>query len=181
MKRVIVIGTTGSGKSTMATNVAALIDAPVIELDRFLWMPGWQQRDNQEYLRLLENALHTEKWVIDGNTRRNRPLVWGEADTLIWLNYGFFVNYSRLLWRTIKRVIKKEEVLPGCVETFRSQFLSSDSLLVWFFKTFWKRKKDYRNALKQEEYQHLTVLEFRQPQQANRFLQHLRDSYQVTE
>jgi len=175
MKRVIVIGTTGSGKSTMANHLAEIIDAPVIALDELLWMPDWQQRDKAEYLEMLQEKIKAEKWVIDGNTRRNRELVWGEADTVIWLNYGFCVNYSRLLIRTIRRVISKEEVMPGCVETFQSQFLSSDSLLIWFFKTHWKRKKDYRKALAEDTYQHLQVIEFKRPGQAKKLLQSLRN------
>ncbi len=175
MKRVIVIGTTGSGKSTMAKEIADTIEAPMIVLDELLWMPGWQPRGKEDYQALLQHALQSDTWVIDGNTRRNRAIVWGSADTVVWLNYSFWVNFTRLLWRTIRRVISHEEVYPGCIETFRSQFLSKDSLLIWFFKTFWKRKKDYRLALQDEAYQHLTVLEFKHPRQAKRFLERLRD------
>ena len=176
MQRVIVIGTAGSGKTTMAKNVAAAIGGTAYDIDDFHWQPGWVERSPEEMIELFREPLGTECWTLAGNHSRTRHFTWAQADTVICLNYGFFVNFSRLLWRTIKRVVIREEVMPGCVETFRSQFLSKDSLLVWFFQTYWKRKKTYPQLFVQEEYQHLTVLEFRHPRQAKRFLKHLQGS-----
>ena len=175
MKRIIVIGTTGSGKSTMANHLAEILDLPVIGLDELIWKPNWELRDRDEYLVMLKEKIESDTWVIDGNTRRNRPLVWGEADTVVWLNYSFPLIFCRLFIRTVRRVFTQEEVMPGCVETFRSQFLSNDSLFVWLFKDYRRRKKDYRHALQREEFQHLQVLEFNRPRQANKFLAQLRE------
>ena len=176
MKRVLVIGTTGSGKTTMARKVAEIIDGTALDIDDFLWQPGWVQRPKEEMLAMLVEPLSQERWTLSGNNRKNRDFYWSRADTVIWLNYSFWVVFSRLLMRTIKRVVMKEEVMPGCVETFHSQFLSKDSLLVWFFKTYWHRKKDYRKAINEDKYQHLTVLEFRHPRQAKQFLENLRET-----
>lgn len=175
MQRVLVIGTTGSGKTTMAKKVAAAINGTALDIDDFLWKPGWVQRPKEEMLAMLIEPLAKEKWTLSGNNRKNRDFYWSRADTVIWLNYSFWVVFSRLLWRTIKRVVTKEEVMPGCVESFRSQFLSKDSLLVWFFQTYWKRKKDYRQAIRSHKYQHLTIIEFKHPRQAKRFLKDLRE------
>lgn len=176
MKRVIVIGTTGSGKSTMARNVAEAINGKALDIDDFHWQPGWEARTPEEMVELFREPLQAERWTLAGNHSRTRDFTWAQADTIIWLNYPFYVNFPRLFWRTIKRVVLKEEVMPGCVETFRSQFLSKDSLLVWFFQTFWKRKKQYRQILGQEQYQHLTVLEFKHPWEANRFIKQLQET-----
>ncbi|NSW53107.1 MAG: hypothetical protein HPY85_11435 [Anaerolineae bacterium] len=171
MQRIVVIGTTGSGKSTFGRRLAATLGVPFVELDRFLWSPNWQKRDTAEYQRLLGEALAQDGWVMDGNTRENRDRVWGRADTVVWLNYPFLINFSRLFWRTVQRVIKHEEVFEGCVETFHSQFLSSDSLFIWFFRTFWKRRKMYRELFDHPPYPHLHMIEFTKPRKANRFIQ----------
>lgn len=177
MKRVLVIGTTGSGKTIMAQNVAEAIDGTALDIDDFHWQPGWVERKPEEMIEMFRKVLQAKRWTLAGNHSRTRHFTWAQADTVIWLNYPFYVNFLRLFWRTIKRVTTKEEVMPGCVETFRSQFLSKDSLLIWFFQTFWKRKKQYRQILAQEEYQHLTVLEFRHPRQAKSFLKQLKESH----
>lgn len=176
MQRVVVIGTTGSGKSTMAHKVANAISANAIDLDDLLWQPGWVKRPAEEIIELLREPLQAERWVIAGNNRKSRDFIWAQADTVIWLNYSFLVNFSRLLFRTIKRVATRQEVMPGCVETFRSQFLDPDSLLVWFFQTFWKRKKEYRELLANPGYAHLTAIEFNHPRQARHFFNDLYDS-----
>lgn len=170
MKRVVVIGTTGSGKSTFARFLAEKIEADYISLDHLSWMPGWQQRPKPEYQILLAEQLKKETWVVDGNTRESREMLWGMADAVVWLNYSFWVNFGRLFFRTMQRIIRREEVFPGCVETFRSQFLKSDSILIWFFRTFWKRRRMYGEALTSEHYPHLQIYVFKHPRQAKLFL-----------
>jgi adenylate kinase family enzyme len=177
MKRVVVIGTTGSGKTTMAKRVAEAIGCTAFDIDDFHWQPGWVERMPEEMIELFREALKADKWTLAGNHSRTRDFTWAQADTVIWLNYSFWVVFPRLLWRTIKRVVTKEEVMPGCVETFQSQFLIKDSLLVWFFQTFWKRKKEYPEIINQDKYQHLTVLEFKHPRQAKRFLLGLQEKH----
>jgi adenylate kinase family enzyme len=113
MQRVSVVGTTGSGKSTFAERLAQAIDAQAIHLDDLMWLPDWQKRDDDEYTALLTSALQTERWVVDGNTRKSRSLVWNNADTVIWLNYSFWVNFMRLLLRTVQRIRKKNRNLSG--------------------------------------------------------------------
>ena len=173
MRRIVVVGTTGSGKSTYARKLAERMRLTYIQLDTFLWAPQWQQRPQDEYRALLREAMAKDGWVIDGNTSKNRDWVWGEADTVIWLNYSLWVTFPRLLVRTIRRAATHEEVFDGCVETFRSQFLSTDSLLIWFFKTFWKRKKMYREIFNTQPYPHLQMIEVRSPRAARAFVEEL--------
>ena len=106
MKRVVVIGTTGSGKSTFARQLAQKIQADWISLDQLSWMPDWQQRSRPEYQILLSEQLEKEAWVVDGNTRESREMLWGMADTVVWLNYSFWVNFNRLFFRTMQRSIR---------------------------------------------------------------------------
>ena len=170
MQRVSVVGTTGSGKSTFAERLAHVINAQAIHLDDLMWLPNWQKRDDEEYTALLTRALQEERWVVDGNTRKSRALVWNNADTVIWLNYPFWVNFTRLLLRTLQRIRDKTEIFPGCQESFKTQFFSRDSLLLWFFHTYWRRKKEYRKLFESQQFPHLRVIVIEKPRQAQQWL-----------
>lgn len=67
MDRVVVIGTSCSGKSTFAHRLAEIIDAPWYELDRLHWLPGWEPRPLDEFRRLVAEKVSQDRWVIDGN------------------------------------------------------------------------------------------------------------------
>lgn len=170
MQRVSVVGTTGSGKSTFAERLAVAIDAQAIHLDDLMWLPDWQRRDDDAYTELLTTALQAERWVVDGNTRKSRALVWNNADTVIWLNYSFWVNFTRLLLRTMKRIKEKTEIFPGCQESFKTQFFSRDSLLLWFFRTYGRRKKEYKDLFESQQFPHLRVIVIEKPRQAHQWL-----------
>ena len=170
MQRVSVVGTTGSGKSTFVERLAVAIDSQAIHLDDLMWLPDWQKRDDDAYSELLTTALQAERWVVDGNTRKSRALVWNNADTVIWLNYSFWVNFTRLLLRTLRRIRDKTEIFPGCQESFKTQFFSRDSLLLWFFRTYWRRKKEYRDLFESQQFPHLRVIVIEKPRRANQLL-----------
>lgn len=170
MNRVVVVGSSGVGKSTFAKNLAGIIAGDYLELDRLCWMPNWEQRSDEESNQVLSEFLQAERWVVDGNYSRFRDRVWQDADAVIWLNYPYWLNAFRLLKRTIQRVWQKQEVFEGCRESFRSQFLSKDSLLLWFIKTYGPRKQAFERIFAENQYPHLTVFEFKHPREAAFFL-----------
>ena len=67
MKRVLVIGSGGAGKSTFATRLGARLGLPVIHLDRVYWQPGWVETPKDEWLRKVEEMCAADAWVMDGN------------------------------------------------------------------------------------------------------------------
>ena len=71
------------------------------------------------------------RWVADGNYRAVRDLVWSRADTIIWLDYPLIVNLWRLTRRNIVRIATGAELYHGNRESFRTHFLSRDSLYLW--------------------------------------------------
>lgn len=135
MRRISVVGTTGSGKTTFARDLAWALDAERIELDMLYWGPNWTERPLEIFVRETDAATAREPWVADGNCSKVRPIVWRRADTLVWLDYPIPLVLFRLLRRIFYRSFAGEEILNGDYESLRIHFLSRQSLLVWATKT----------------------------------------------
>ena len=166
MDRVIVVGTSCSGKTTLARQLSHALGAPHIELDAIHWKPGWEPRPAEEFRQLVGEAVAGERWVMDGNYSAGRDIVWGRATTIIWLNYPFRVVLWRALYRTTKRVMLREELFSGNRETFRQSFLSRESIILWAITTYRRRRREYRRILDDGEFSHLRVIELRSPTEA---------------
>ena len=87
MQRITILGSTSSGKSTLAAQLALILGSPHLELDSFRFLPQWQVRPTEEFRGLVDAATSQPCWVADGNYSVTRDLSWGRADTLIWLDY----------------------------------------------------------------------------------------------
>src|SRR3954447_11058143 len=97
--RILILGRTGSGKTTLARALAAALDVPHVELDSLYFGPDLSTAPLPVLRERTSEAIAGERWVTDGNKRAVRDLVWPRADTVIWLDYGFHVS----VWRLAKR------------------------------------------------------------------------------
>jgi len=88
-QRISVVGTSGSGKTTVGRAIADRLGIPFIELDALAWLPGWVNRPLAELRELVDERTRGPMWVVDGNYSKVRDLVWGRADTVVWLDYPF--------------------------------------------------------------------------------------------
>lgn len=170
LQRIIVVGTSCSGKTTLARNIAQKLNLMHIELDALYWGPDWYPRPKEEFRKLVKKAVNRETWVADGNYGIVRDIVWTRADTLIWLNYPFLTVFCRALTRTIRRAITREELFSGNRESFAVSFFSKDSILLWVLKTYSRRKRDYPGFFKDEKYSHIKIIELLNKQQADELL-----------
>ena len=166
MQRVVVVGTSCSGKTTLARQLSRVLGAPHVELDGIHWMPGWQLRPVDEVRRMVGAAAAAERWVMDGNYSAVRDIVWGRATTVVWLNYPFRVVLWRALSRTTRRVITREELFSGNREGFRQSFLSRDSIILWAITSHGQIRRKYRRILDDGDFPHLRVIELRGPAEA---------------
>ena len=171
--RVVVIGTTGAGKTTLARQIAKTLDLPHIELDAYRHGPNWTETPDDVFKEQLRQALRGDAWVADGNYRVVRDVVWTKATTLVWLDYPIYVVMWRLWWRTLRRTIFRERLWNGNRESFRQHFFSSRSLFLWALQTHWRRRQTIPPALAQPEYNHLKVVHLRSPRAANKWLKTL--------
>lgn len=177
MERVIVVGTSCSGKTTLAKQLALALGAPHVELDGIHWMPGWQERPVEEMRQMAGEAAAAERWVMDGNYGAVRDIVWGRATTVVWLNYPFRVVLWRCLRRTIRRAITQEELFSGNRESFRKSFLSRESIILWAVTSHRRVRREYRRILDGGEFPHLRVVELRGPAEAEALVASLADPH----
>jgi adenylate kinase family enzyme len=172
--RVVVVGTTGSGKTTFAREVAAVIGGTHTELDSLYWEPGWQEAQLEDFRARATAAVATASWAIDGNYRQVADIVWSSADTLVWLDYPMPLIMRRLFVRSFRRGWTKQQLWNGNQERLATQFFSRDSLFVWAWKSHWRRRREYPKHLALPLFAHLAVHRLRRPHQAQRWLDELR-------
>lgn len=143
MRRIVILGPTGSGKTTFGKRLSALTGIPATDLDDIFWLPDWKQRTTEEFYRLAEGATQGESWIITGNYSKIRGAIWPKADTFIWIDYPFLLVLWQLLRRSVMRVVDKRPVCNGNFETWRGLFLSKNSLILWLFQSYWRRGREY--------------------------------------
>ncbi|HUQ38725.1 MAG TPA: hypothetical protein VM030_01100 [Acidimicrobiales bacterium] len=142
MRRVSVVGNSGSGKSTLGRALAARLAVPYVELDAVHHLPGWQERPLEEYRLLVAEAAAGDGWVIDGNYRQVQDIVWTRADTVVWLDPPRRRVMTRVVRRTLVRVVTRRELWNGNREPW-SNLWSLDpykSIVAWS----WTRHAVYR-------------------------------------
>ncbi len=172
MQRVVVIGTSCAGKSTLAQRLATRVHTQCIDLDDLHWEPDWVEAPDEVFRSRVLAATASEQWIVAGNYKQVRDIVWPAADTVIWLDFSFIVVFTRMLRRTVRRIIRKEVLFAGNVEKARMHLKvwSKDSLINWVVATHWKRRREFTNELSQNRYCHLTVLRFTRPQQVEQWM-----------
>jgi len=172
-QRIVVIGVTSSGKSTLAEQLAKQFNLNYIELDALHWGPNWQEAPLEVFRARVENATQAGKWIVAGNYPIVRDLVWPKAEAVIWLDYSL----TRVLWQLTRRTFTRwwtRELLWGTNrELLMTHFKiwSPDSLYHWLFKTYWRRKREYPILLSQPEHQHLKLIRFKHPGEIEEWLE----------
>src|SRR5918992_2213979 len=99
MKRILVIGSGGAGKSTVARRLGQLLDLEVNHLDKFYWKPGWVESPRDEWLETVIELINRDSWIIDGNYSGTLELRLQKADTVVFLD----MPRRLCLWRIVKR------------------------------------------------------------------------------
>lgn len=171
-KHIVVIGTTSSGKSTLAKALADKIHARLIDLDELHWEPNWVEAPLKVFRERVESATNSGVWVAAGNYHVVRDITWRKASAIIWLDYPFHIVFWRLFTRTIRRSVMKEKLFSGNVESFwtHMRLWSEESLFHWLFKTYWRRKRETPLLLSTPEHGHLNLFHFKYPREAEEWL-----------
>lgn len=132
MQRIIIIGSCGAGKSTLAITLGEKFSLPVIHLDSYYWHEGWVETNRVDWIIIQQNLINGDRWIIDGNYSNTLEIRFQAADTIIWLDFS-----RRLcLWRVITRYLKhrgkvRPDMAAGCEERLNLEFLQ----YVWNFPT----------------------------------------------
>jgi len=142
MRRVNVVGTSSSGKTTLAIALAEWLGVPYIELDALHWEPNWTEAANEVMRERVQSAIAGEAWVVDGNYSAVREIVWGLADTVVWLDLPLATILSRYAGRTLRRLMTRQELWSGNRERLAFLF-GRNSLLWWILGTYRRRRREY--------------------------------------
>jgi adenylate kinase family enzyme len=114
--RLVVVGNSGSGKTTMAKALSSALGIPRIELDAINWQPGWYDiasHEPDEFFRRVAAAAAGEAWVMDGNYTKARQAHWSRATAFVWMDTERWVVMRRVIWRSFSRAVSKQELWPG--------------------------------------------------------------------
>ena len=145
-RRINVKGTSGSGKTTFAQELARRLGLPFVELDALHHGPNWAEPTDEEFRARVREAIEAapDGWVIDGNyDRKLGELVLGPSEKIVWLDLPFALKLRRLLRRTIRRILDDVELWSGNKESWRGAFWGRDSLFWWMVKTHFRHRREW--------------------------------------
>ena len=169
MKRIVVIGCSGSGKSTFSRKLKQVTGNPLHHLDKLYWLPDWNLRAAEEQDRIQKERIKDEKWIIDGNYQRSLPIRLERADTV------FFFDYPRslCLYRALKRIVlnrkrTRPDMGEGCPERFDWEFMK----FIWNFN---KNNRSGLIALLDQAPAGIEIQHFRKPREARDYLRALEE------
>jgi len=129
-QRIMIMGSSGSGKSTMARKLGERLSLPVFYMDNLWWLPGWQPRDPDEMYAMHTDIIAQPEWVFDGNYSKAIDERLARADTVIFLDFTRYI----CVWRVLKRRVmyhgkSRPDMTKGCNETLDWEFIK----LVWSY------------------------------------------------
>jgi adenylate kinase family enzyme len=156
-------------KSTFARLLSDRTELPIVELDKLYWAPGWKPVDPDTFRRRVLENTSSDGWIVVGNYGAVRDTLWPRATTVLWLNYGFALTFSRAMRRTVRRAVTREELWNGNRESIRRSFFSRESILWWVITTHRRRREEFTRLRDSAEYRHLRWVEFRRPSEAERY------------
>jgi adenylate kinase family enzyme len=151
--KIAVVGTSGSGKTTVARALAEHHGVPHVELDALHWGPNWAPCPTEEFRVRVQEALSQGGWVTDGSYYgKLGDTVLEQADFVLWLDLPFRTVARRVWTRTLRRIRNREELWAGNRETWRDAFFGRDSLFVWVVTTHRSRRRRYLERLDRYEF-----------------------------
>ena len=141
MQRIVIIGSGGAGKSTLARQLGEKLRLPVVHLDQLFWKTGWVEVTREEFDEKLALELAKPAWIMDGNFNRTIPQRLERCDTVIYLDFHRVTCLLGVLKRIITSYGKtRPDMAEGCPERFDLDFLK----WVWNFNRDGKRERYYR-------------------------------------
>ena len=150
MQRINVVGTSCSGKTTLARALATRLGLPYVEFDALFWGPNWSPVPREVFRQRLTDALASDAWVADGGYEAVRDITWQRVDTIVWLDFPLWTVLGRWASRTVRRIRTGEEFWPGTGnrESLGNAF-RRDGLLWWILSTHRRRHRTMSQAMRE--------------------------------
>ena len=164
-QRILIIGSGGAGKSTLARRLGELTGIPVIHLDAHYWLPGWVVTPKEEWAGKVDALLQGDRWIMDGNFGSTLKQRLPRADTVIYLDYPSWL----CLWRVLRRRVQyhgrtRPDIGPGCPESIDAEFIQ------WVINFPRNTRPKLLNLLA-EHAQHAQIIIHKSPAETRRLLE----------
>lgn len=143
VRRILVYGVTGSGKTLLAEEIGRATGLPWHEVDQLTWEPGWVQVPVEEQRRRIGAICAGEEWVLDSAYGQWLDVPLGRTQLIVALDYPRWVSLLWLLRRTVARAWDRRPVCNGNTESLRLMF-SRDSIVAWHFRSFARKRARIR-------------------------------------
>jgi adenylate kinase family enzyme len=186
-KRIIVIGSSNAGKSTIAERLAARLDVPFIELDALHWEPRWVEAELDVFQGRIRSATKPDSWVMAGNyLSKQQEVSWPRADTIVFLDLPLPTLLRRCARRCWQRWRSKEALYGGANrEIFWEHLMLWDtekSLMAHITSTHRRRRRDYDLMSRDPRWAHLHFIRLRSVEEIDAWLTRVaRDSPRVND
>ncbi len=131
--RVLVIGCSGGGKSTLSRKLSGRLDLPYVSMDReFYWLPGWIKRPKGEERAMIAARVAEDRWIMDGSGASTFDLRLPRTDLVIWVRVPRRICFWGLAYRVASSFGRvRPDMAPGCPEQLPDrEFLS----YIWNFE-----------------------------------------------
>jgi adenylate kinase family enzyme len=146
VRRVNVKGTSGSGKTTFAIELARRLELPYVELDALHHGPNWSAASAEEFRARVRETMDAAPggWVLDGNYEgKLGDTLIGSADTIVWLDLPLGLKLRRLWRRTTHRIRDDVELWSGNRESWRGAFWGRESLFWWMLRGHFRHRREW--------------------------------------
>ena len=165
MKRILIIGSGGAGKSTLARRLGEKMGIEVVHLDKLFWKPGWVPTAKDEWRGIVRQALENDSWIIDGNFGGTLEMRVRACDTIIFLDLPRYICIYRILKRwALYRKKTRSDMAPGCDEKMDLEFF----IWVWSYPT---RSKPEKELVLERYGDEKTIIRLRSNREIEEFLE----------
>jgi adenylate kinase family enzyme len=167
LKKIVIIGSGGAGKSTLARKLSNVTGIEIYHLDKLFWQSGWTSITKEELAEKIKEIVHINSWIMDGNYSSTMDIRMEAADTIIYLDFPSIV----CLWGIIKRRImysgkNRPDVPEGCIEKIDWAFFN------WVLT--YRRRNRYKVLSMLDQYaENRKIFVFRSRSQVDNFVNKL--------
>ena len=172
IKKILIIGSGGAGKSTLAAELGGILGLEVTHLDAHFWSPGWVPTPRPQWIETVEKLKSRDAWIMDGHYGSTLEMRLEASDAVVFLDFPKII----CVWRAIRRRfqntgVSRPDMAPGCPERFLHGEFLKFLLWIWRFPrvespSVVRRLRGYSDAKR--------IIILRRPKDVRRFMEEVR-------
>ena len=172
IRKILIIGSGGAGKSTLAAELGGILGLEVIHLDAHFWSPGWVPTPRPQWIETVEKLMSRDAWIMDGHYGSTLEMRLEISDAVIFLDFPKMVCVWRVIKRRFQNIgVSRPDMAPGCPERFLDAEFLKFLLWIWRFPqvnspSVVRRLRGYSDTK--------LIVTLRRPKDVRRFMEDLR-------